>query len=102
METLVRAALRMRPDRIVVGEVRGPETLVALDALSTGHSGSMTTLHAAAAERVPQRLVEMALTARTAATETSVRARALAAFDVIVHVERLGERRVIRSILERD
>ncbi|MGH2817937.1 MAG: CpaF family protein [Actinomycetota bacterium] len=100
IETLVRAALRMRPDRIVVGEVRGPEALVALDALSTGHSGSMTTLHAAAAERVPERLVEMALGARTAATEASLRARALTAFDLIVHLERSGHRRVIRSIME--
>jgi pilus assembly protein CpaF len=100
IETLVRAALRMRPDRIVVGEVRGPEALVALDALSTGHSGSMTTLHAAAAERVHERLVEMALGARTAATEASLRARALTAFDLIVHLERSGHRRVIRSIME--
>jgi pilus assembly protein CpaF len=102
LETLVRAALRMRPDRIIVGEVRGPEALVALDALSTGHSGSMTTLHAAAAERVPERLVEMALAARTAATEASLRARALAAFDLVVHLERSGDRRVIRSIMEMD
>jgi pilus assembly protein CpaF len=99
---LVRTALRMRPDRIVVGEVRGPEALVALDALSTGHSGSMTTLHAAGAECVPDRLVEMALGARTAATEASLRARAVAAFDLIVHLERVGDRRVIRSIVERD
>ena len=102
MATLVRTALRMRPDRIVVGEVRGPEALVALDALSTGHAGSMTTLHAAGAERVPERLVEMALGARTAATEASLRARAVAAFDLIVHLERVGDRRVIRSIVERD
>jgi pilus assembly protein CpaF len=102
LETLVRAALRMRPDRIVVGEVRGPEALVALNALSTGHSGAMTTLHAAAAERVPERLVEMALGARTAATEESLRARALTAFDLIVHLERSAGRRVISSIVERD
>ena len=102
MATLVRTALRMRPDRIVVGEVRGPEALVALDALSTGHSGSMTTLHAAGAERVHDRLVEMALGARTAATEASLRARAVAAFDLIVHLERVRDRRVVRSIVERD
>jgi pilus assembly protein CpaF len=102
MATLVRTALRMRPDRIVVGEVRGPEALVALDALSTGHSGSMTTLHAAGAERVLERLVEMALGARTAATEASLRARAVAAFDIIVHLERVHDRRVVRSIVERD
>ena len=102
LATLVRTALRMRPDRIVVGEVRGPEALLALDALSTGHAGSMTTLHAAGAERVPERLVEMALGARTAATEASLRARAVAAFDLIVHLERVGDRRVIRSIVERD
>ena len=102
MATLVRTALRMRPDRIVVGEVRGPEALVALDALSTGHSGSMTTLHAAGAERVHDRLVELALGARTEATEASLRARAVAAFDLIVHLERVHGRRVVASIVERD
>lgn len=57
---LLRAALRMRPDRIVVGEVRGGEAVVALDAMSTGHAGSFLTVHARSAARVRSRLVGLA------------------------------------------
>ena len=63
LRELVRNALRMRPDRIVVGEVRGPEVLDMLQAANTGHRGLMTTLHAGGPEEVPARLEAMALSA---------------------------------------
>jgi pilus assembly protein CpaF len=76
LATLLRASLRMRPDRIVVGEVRGPEALVALDAMSTGHDGSMMTLHARSAAEADERLVALALAAASGTSEASLRARA--------------------------
>ncbi len=95
LEELVRAALRMRPDRIVVGEVRGAEAMVALSALSTGHSGSLLTIHARSAPEASDRFVALAMEARTRSTEDAIRARAKAAFDVCVHLEhRAGERKV--------
>jgi pilus assembly protein CpaF len=85
---LVRAALRMRPDRIVIGEVRGAEVLAALSALSTGHAGSMLTVHARSASHAIDRLVSLALSASTAETESSLRFRVRESFDLLVHVDR--------------
>lgn len=96
MLSLLRAALRMRPDRIVVGEVRGPEALVALDAMSTGHPGSMLTLHARSAVDAIDRMTALALSAGTRASEATLRFSVEQAFDVIVHLARKGaERRVV-------
>ncbi|MPZ70475.1 MAG: ATP-binding cassette domain-containing protein [Actinobacteria bacterium] len=95
---LLKAALRMRPDRIVVGEVRGREAFHALAAMSTGHEGSMMTVHARSAGEVPDRLVTLALQERTAASEDSLRRSVIAAFDLYVHLERRGERRLVVSI----
>lgn len=91
---LVRAALRMRPDRIVIGEVRGAEALAALSAMSTGHEGSMVTLHARSADDAVRRMVALALQAGGGASESSLEAQFAAAFDVLVHLERAGGRRV--------
>ena len=91
LSDLVRAALRMRPDRIVVGEVRGPEALAALAAMSVGHAGSMVTVHARSAAAVPDRLVSLALLARGGASQSSLREQVDAAFDLIVHLERHDE-----------
>lgn len=95
---LLKAALRMRPDRIVVGEVRGPEAFYALAAMSTGHEGSMMTVHARSAGEVPDRLVTLALQERTAATEDSLRRSVIASFDLYVHLERRGGQRLVSSI----
>ena len=94
---LFRATLRMRPDRVVVGEVRGPEVAVALDAFSTGHPGSMVTVHARSAADVVERFV--ALGAGTGISETTLRTRARDAFDLIVHIERRGGSRRIAELL---
>jgi pilus assembly protein CpaF len=95
---LVRASLRMRPDRIIVGEVRGPEVLAALAALSTGHAGSMLTVHARSAPHAIDRLVALALSAHTKEVESSIRARVRDSFDLIVHLDRRRGRRGVAEI----
>jgi pilus assembly protein CpaF len=93
---LVRNALRMRPDRIVVGEVRGGETLDMLQAMNTGHDGSISTIHANSPRDVLSRLETLALMAGMDLTIRAVREQVAAAIDLIVHLARLqdGVRRV--------
>jgi pilus assembly protein CpaF len=93
---LVRAALRMRPDRIVVGEVRGAEALDMLQALNTGHDGSMCTVHANSGLDALRRLETLTLFADVGLPPVAVRSHISAAIDVIVFVRRgaNGERRV--------
>jgi pilus assembly protein CpaF len=94
-------ALRMRPDRIVVGECRGEEALDMLQAMNTGHDGSMTTIHANSPRDVISRLEVMVTLASASIPVTAIRAQISSAIDVIVQVERLsdGSRRC-RSITE--
>jgi pilus assembly protein CpaF len=98
LATLVRAALRMRPDRIVVGEVRGAEALAALTAMSTGHAGSLVTIHARSGQDAMARMVSLALGARTGASEASLDEAVKAAVDVSVHLERVGGVRRVSAI----
>ena len=93
---LVRAALRMRPDRIVVGEVRGGEALDMLQALNTGHQGSLCTVHANDAAAALVRLETLALFGAVELPLVAIRRQVAAAIDIVVHVERgaIGERRV--------
>src|SRR5919204_670625 len=93
---LVRNALRMRPDRIIVGEVRGPETLDMLQAMNTGHEGSLTTIHANSARDALHRLETLVLTAGVDLPLRAIREQIASAFDVLVHIGRLvdGSRRV--------
>jgi pilus assembly protein CpaF len=93
---LVRNALRMRPDRIVVGEVRGGEALDMLQAMNTGHDGSISTIHANSPRDVLSRLETMAMMAGMDLTVRAVREQIAAAIDLIVHLARLqdGSRRV--------
>ena len=99
-ELLVNA-LRMRPDRIVVGECRGEEALDMLQAMNTGHDGSMTTIHANSPRDVISRMEVMVTLASASLPVTAIRAQISSAIDVIVQVERLsdGSRRC-RSITE--
>lgn len=94
MVDLLRAALRMRPDRIVLGECRGAEVREVLSALNTGHEGGWATIHANSAADVPARLV--ALGALANMSEATVHAQAHAALDAVVHLARGrdGKRRV--------
>ncbi len=97
VRTLVRAALRMRPDRIVVGEVRGAEALDMLQALNTGHDGSLCTVHANSAADALSRIETLALMAGVGLPLAAVRAQVASAIDVIISVARAadGARRVV-------
>jgi pilus assembly protein CpaF len=97
---LVRAALRMRPDRIVIGEVRGSEALAALGALSTGHEGSMVTIHARSAHDAVQRMADLALWARAAVDRDALVAQANRAFDLVVHLERAESGRRVAEVAQ--
>ncbi|PFG41893.1 pilus assembly protein CpaF [Isoptericola jiangsuensis] len=96
LSDLVRGALRMRPDRIVVGECRGAEVRELLLALNTGHDGGMATLHANAAEHVPARLE--ALGALAGMPREAVAAQAAAALDVVLHLRRHRGRRFVAQV----
>ena len=88
---LVRNALRMRPDRIVVGEVRGPEALDMLGAMSSGHDGSLCTVHAGSPEEALRRLETLALMAGVGLPHAAVREQVASAIDLVVHQARLGD-----------
>ncbi|MBZ0189154.1 MAG: CpaF family protein [Candidatus Obscuribacterales bacterium] len=98
---LVKNALRMRPDRIVVGEVRGPEALDMLQAMNTGHEGSLTTLHANSPRDALSRLETLVLLSGVELSQKSIREQIGAAFDLVVQIKRLtdGTRRIV-SITE--
>jgi pilus assembly protein CpaF len=98
---LVRNALRMRPDRIVVGEVRGPEALDMLQALNTGHDGSLTTVHANSSVDALRRVETLALMAGVGLPHAAVREQVASALDLVVHQDRAGDgSRAVRSISE--
>jgi pilus assembly protein CpaF len=93
---LVRNALRMRPDRIIVGEVRGAETLDMLQAMNTGHEGSLTTIHANSPRDALARLETLVMTAGVELPHRAIREQIASAFDLLVQIERLvdGSRRI--------
>jgi pilus assembly protein CpaF len=97
---LVRNALRMRPDRIIVGEVRGPEAFDMLQAMNTGHDGSMSTIHANSPRDAIARLENMVLMASANLPLRAIRAQIASAIDIIVQVERMrdGIRRIDRIV----
>lgn len=98
---LVRNALRMRPDRIVVGEVRGEEALDMLQAMNTGHDGSLSTIHANSARDGISRLEHMIGMAGVAIAPNVIRQQIAAALDLIVQTERLSDgRRAVISVQE--
>jgi len=98
---LVKNALRMRPDRIIVGEVRGPEALDMLQAMNTGHEGSLTTVHANSPRDALARLETMILMAGTNLPNRAMREQITSALDLIIQPQRLsdGTRRIV-SITE--
>jgi pilus assembly protein CpaF len=94
---LVRNALRMRPDRIVVGEVRGGEALDMLSAMASGHDGSLSTVHAGSPEEALRRVETLALMADVALPHAAIREQVAGAIDLVVHQRREpdGRRRVV-------
>jgi pilus assembly protein CpaF len=94
---LVRNALRMRPDRIVVGEVRGGEALDMLGAMTSGHDGSLSTVHAGSPDEALRRVETLALMAGVALPHAAVRTLVASAIDLVVHQrrERDGARRIV-------
>jgi len=95
---LVRNALRMRPDRIIVGEVRGPEVLDMLQAMNTGHDGSLSTVHANSTRDALARLETMILLSGISLPVRAMRDYVASALDVIIHLSRLsdGSRKILR------
>jgi pilus assembly protein CpaF len=93
---LVRNSLRMRPDRIIVGEVRGPETVDMLQAMNTGHDGSLTTIHANSPRDALSRLETLVMTAGVELPHRAIREQIASAFDLLVQISRLvdGSRRI--------
>ncbi len=100
IRTLLKTALRMRPDRIIIGEVRGNETLDLLQALNTGHSGSMSTGHSNGPKDMLSRLETLSIMAMDMPLQ-AVRRQIVAALDVLVHIRRTPEgRRQVSSVME--
>ena len=100
MEQLIRTSLRMRPDRIIVGEVRGREVAMMLQAMNTGHDGSLTTGHGNSAAGMLRRLEAMYLMSEEIPLE-AVRAQILEGIDICVHLTRTGDgRRCVTDISE--
>lgn len=98
---LLRNSLRMRPDRIIIGEVRGSETLDMLQAMNTGHEGSMTTVHANNPRDALRRLENMVSMAGLNFPVYAIREQVASALDVIIHLNRLaGGRRKVVQIVE--
>jgi pilus assembly protein CpaF len=93
---LVRNALRMRPDRIIVGEVRGAETLDMLQAMNTGHEGSLTTIHANSPRDALSRLETLVMTGGVELPHRAIREQIASAFDLLIQIQRLvdGSRRI--------
>ncbi|HMG47798.1 MAG TPA: P-type DNA transfer ATPase VirB11 [Allosphingosinicella sp.] len=97
---LVAASLRMRPDRIILGELRGEEAFAFLRAINTGHPGSMTTVHADGAERAIEQVVLLVLQAGTQLSRDDVRHYIKSTVDVFVQLERIaGKRRIAEVVL---
>lgn len=99
MSRLIKSSLRMRPDRIIVGEVRGEEVADMLQAMNTGHSGSMSTGHGNSVEGMLRRLEAMYLMAATVDMD-AVRAQIAEGIDIMVHIEKIEGKRRITEITE--
>jgi pilus assembly protein CpaF len=99
LRDLLRATLRLRPDRIVVGEVRGAEAFDLLQALNTGHSGTLSTLHANSAPHALQRMTSCVLQAGVELPYRALRGQLADCVDVVVQLERRGARRGVAQVV---
>jgi len=97
-DDLLRSVLRHRPDRILVGEVRGKEARTLLDAMNTGHRGTLATIHANSAEEALRRLGTLALRGDASGAITSILDEVRRCLDLVVHIARVDGRRFVREI----
>jgi pilus assembly protein CpaF len=97
---LLKASLRHRPDRIIVGEVRGGEAFDLLQALNTGHSGSLCTLHANSARQAIARFADCVLQSGVELPHRAARSNIANAVDLVLHIARLRGKRVVVEVLE--
>ncbi len=98
IDELLRASLRMRPDRLMVGEIRGPEAFTFLRAINTGHPGSLTTVHADSPQGALEQIAFMTLQAGLTLTRSDVIDYAKSVIDIIVQLSRVEGRRVVTSV----
>ena len=98
-DDLLKSALRWRPDRIILGEVRGKEARTLLDSFNTGHYGSLATIHANSARRALSRFANLVMRSHPQATLSDVEAEIGEAVEFIIHAERRPGRRVVREVL---
>ncbi len=98
-EDLLNASLRMRPDRIILGELRGPEAFSFLRAVNTGHPGSMTTIHADSPERAMEQIALLVLQTGTRLGRDDVLHYARSTIDVFVQLDRVAGRRRIATVI---
>jgi pilus assembly protein CpaF len=98
-DDLLKDTLRFRPDRIILGEVRGIEARTLLDSFNTGHAGSLATIHANSAEKALRRFANLVMRSHAQTTFTDTEAEIGEAVDFVVHVERRPGRRVVREVL---
>ncbi len=98
-DDLLKSALRWRPDRIILGEVRGIEARTLLDSFNTGHAGSLATIHANSAEKALHRFANLVMRNHAQTTFSDTEAEIGEAVDFVVHVERQPGRRIVREVL---
>ena len=98
-DDLLRSALRWRPDRIILGEVRGTEARTLLDSFNTGHVGSLATIHANSAEKALHRFANLVMRSHAQSTFSDTEAEIGEAVDFVVHIERNPGCRVVREVL---
>jgi pilus assembly protein CpaF len=98
-EDLLKSALRWRPDRIILGEVRGNEARTLLDSFNTGHAGSLATIHANSAEKALRRFANLVMRNHVQTTFSDTEAEIGEAVDFVVHVERQAGGRIVREVL---
>ena len=99
-DTLLKAALRHRPDRIVLGEVRGVEARTLLDAMNTGHDGTLTTIHASSTEGALRRIAALAVRAAGQMTVREAEEEVRSSIDLVVQLQRQSGKRNVSDILE--
>jgi pilus assembly protein CpaF len=98
-DDLLKSALRWRPDRIILGEVRGTEARTLLDSFNTGHAGSLATIHANSAEKALHRFANLVMRSHAQSTFSDTEAEIGEAVDFVVHIERKPGCRVVREVL---